>query len=326
MSKFILDNNSDVLLSIVVPMFNSFDLLKNGISVLERDKHRECIELLIIDDCSRDDSYENMIDYAKKSNLKIRIMKNKSNSGPGCSRNNGIENAVGRYITFLDSDDSFTDDFLSRVIPILKTDIDCLIFDYLQVDGKGVEISKGNSIGCNGLKKGFLDPSKALVFTYGSTWGKVYKKSIIDNYNVRFANLFRNEDMPFTKHAIAVSKSIYYLPEYLYKYVQIPTSLMHTSKLNDEKNCQNAFLLLKEKIDATKYSEELVAIELREVLNNSVLIKINRGDSCSTIREYINISYRKEHLCNCYFAEFPRYARVISLLAYHRGIVLLRII
>ena len=70
---------------------------------------------------------------------------------------------------------------------------------------------------------------------------------------MRFGNMLRNEDMPFTKIAIALSESVYYCKKTLYLYVQHSNSLMHNENLLDERNSQIAISLVKEKIENYDY-------------------------------------------------------------------------
>lgn len=312
-------------ISIIIPMYNSFSRLKPCLKILENIP-RKRIEVIVVDDCSTDGSYEKAIEYAEHGLLDIKILKNSKNVGPGASRNHGIEFATGDYITFVDSDDCLCADFYDRVNAFMEKDIDCVIFDYMNVSETGEKISSGKSIGNNTIKEGNLDPQVALVYVYGSTCGKLYKKKIIDQYHICFGEFFRSEDMPFTKEALARCKSIYYLPEELYSYVQVASSLMHDSSLNDEKNCQKAFQILSTRLTKAGYNEELQAIELREVLNNSVLTKIGRGCSTSEIVSYINKKYKREYIQNKYFRGYPLHVKIVTLLAYVRCVFMLRLI
>lgn len=313
-------------ISVITPMFNSFDLIKKNIGILEKMNSIE-FELIIIDDCSTDNSYEKAINYERISNLDIKILRNEKNEGPGASRNRGIELATGDYITFIDSDDYISEEFESEIMSAMNLNIDCIIFDYILVNSKGMKIGLGKSMDIN-LQRGFIDKNTAFVYTFGTTWGKLYKKDIISTNNIKFASLFRNEDMPFTKKAILFSNSIYYLKRELYMYSQSETSLMHTSKLNDERNCQKAFLFLRDSLNSYEFniSEELEAIKLREVLNNSVKIMINNKHSKKQIKDYIDNNYDLSYKNNKYYLKYPIHVKIITFLIYHKCFFILKII
>lgn len=312
-------------ISIITPMHNSFALMISNLKVLETMPVGS-MELIIVDDCSTDGSYEKAVQYADSSSLDIKILKNEKNAGPGVSRNRGIAAATGEYITFVDSDDYVCNDFLKKLNPLMEQNIDCIIFDYTYVTNAGKKILSGTSVGRKDVCEGFLDNKKAFVYTYGSPWGKVYKKDLIDRNHIRFGEFFRNEDMPFTKVAIVRSKRIYYLEQELYNYVQVGSSLMHNTALNDEINCQRAFSMLSDSLADSDLKEELLSVELREVLNNSVMIKISRGCSNGEIREYIKKNYRIDHIHNQYFGAYPLYVKLISWAAYTQCVGFLRIL
>lgn len=310
-----------IKISVIVPMYNSFHLMEHNLSVLEKQEAAE-IELVLVDDCSKDDSYERAVQYAQTSKLDIKVVRNKKNGGPGFSRNQGIRVATGDYITFVDSDDYFSDDFTDVLVPILKQGVDCVVFDYVYVNEDRTYRSSGKTMDIP-FAEGFIDKKMAFVFVHGSTCGKVYRKTMIVDNQVLFGEFFRGEDMLFTKHALAVSETIYYTCAQLYNYVQIPTSLMHNSRLTDERNCQQAFALLKDRVDCKQWKDELEAIELREVLNNTVLIKIAKKDNSKQIKAFIRENGSRTFLTNKYYKFYPNHVKVVSVLAYYQQIFLL---
>ncbi len=311
-------------LSIVIPMYNSFHLMKKNLLRLNAIKDFK-IEVVIVDDCSSDNSFEQAQDYKDDVNYELVVVRNMRNLGPGCSRNKGIDNATGDYITFVDSDDYLDYSFEKQLGKLFIHDIDCIVFDYLLVDCDGNKIGEGKSADIR-FEEGFIDKNDAFVYVFGSTCGKIYKKKVIDDNSVRFGNLFRNEDMPFTKKALAVSKSIYYLPKKLYMYVQVSSSLMHTQKLNDEKNCQIAYQFLIDSLPKEEMKEELEAIELREVLNNSIYIMMCNKESTKKILSYIEEKYSIKYIKNQYFKRFPKQVKIITFMAYFKLVFLLRLI
>ena len=305
-------------LSIIIPMYNSFKYMKKNLKILEKQINKNDFEVIIIDDCSSDTSFQDAKVYAKKTTLNISVYKNEKNLGPGVSRNEGIKYSSGDFITFIDSDDYVDSSFIVKIWRYLNEDIDCLIFDYALISENGSYISGGKSIGSKKITPGYIDNKEALVFVYGSTCGKIYRKKIIIDNNVRYGNLFRNEDMPFTKHALAKSSKIYYLAEELYYYVQVKTSLMHTEALMDEKNCQSGFDLLKKSIESDHLDVELESIELREVLNETVLIMIAKNLPLKKINDYVRKRYNKRYIKNKYFHMYPLYVKVVTILIYFR--------
>lgn len=90
-----------VLVSVVMPAYNAEKYIAHAIqSVLSQDVS---LELLIIDDCSKDHTAEAAEEYA--DGKKVKLFRNKENKGVAESRNIGIRNALGEYVAFLDADD-----------------------------------------------------------------------------------------------------------------------------------------------------------------------------------------------------------------------------
>lgn len=282
------------------------------------------IQLIVVDDCSTDDSLARLKKCKPESDyLQIIIVENEINRGPGFSRNHGIKYATGEYITFVDSDDYLTENFYEIMVPLFQHKYDCIVFDYANVDLNGNVLSYGKSFGCEKFSEGLVPSREAFVYVYGSTCGKIYKRTIIENNNIQFADLYRNEDMPFTKKAVAMAETVYYCPQNFYCYVQHPASLMHNNSLLDEKNGQKTFSVLEKSLEGMGLEKELLAIKLREVLNNTVKIKIAKHEAFSSIRRYIKENYKKEHIHNMYFKNFPLTIRVFSYCAYFRFVFFL---
>ena len=89
------------LLSIIIPCYNSYSKLQFGLRRIEAQNHHE-LELIVVDDCSTDNSYVRLQEFAKSCVLNFKIFKNEENSGPGITRNNGLKFASGEYVTFMD--------------------------------------------------------------------------------------------------------------------------------------------------------------------------------------------------------------------------------
>ena len=95
-----------IKVSIVMPVYNGYPFLEKSINSVSKQTLND-IELVCVDDGSTDDSLELLYELNKKFDF-IKIITQK-NQGSGIARNNGIKNANGEYIAFLDADDEFLD-------------------------------------------------------------------------------------------------------------------------------------------------------------------------------------------------------------------------
>lgn len=92
--------------TIIMPVYNTEKLV---IRALDSIPVRDDLEVICIDDCSTDSSYEVLKNYSR---IPIRVFQTPINSGPGIARNIGYDNATGDFIFGLDSDDYLlTDNF-----------------------------------------------------------------------------------------------------------------------------------------------------------------------------------------------------------------------
>lgn len=101
-------------MSVIVPVYNCEDYLTSCLdSLLRQTIGKDELEILLIDDGSEDGSLGICRKYAEKHDIfKVFSLEN---GGVSATRNFGIEHAQGQYITYLDSDDTLTDDTLNTV-------------------------------------------------------------------------------------------------------------------------------------------------------------------------------------------------------------------
>lgn len=104
------------LVSVIMPSYNTAKFIEETVrSVLEQTYTN--LELLIVDDCSTDNTDEVVASFRDK---RIRYLKNKENSGAAVSRNRALRAAKGRWIAFLDSDDLWKPQKLEKQIRFME--------------------------------------------------------------------------------------------------------------------------------------------------------------------------------------------------------------
>ena len=102
--------------SIIVPVYNARKCIADTIKSCLGQDHED-YELLLVDDGSTDDSVLVMEEFVSD---RVRILKNVHDKGAAGARNTGIEEATGRYISFIDADDLWTKDKLSKQVAFMK--------------------------------------------------------------------------------------------------------------------------------------------------------------------------------------------------------------
>ena len=217
-----------VLLSIIIPNYNKGKLLKRSLdSLLNQDL--SCVEIILLDDCSTDCSKDILSDYKN-----INIIFNPVNKGICKTRNIGIELAKGEYITFLDSDDYVTNDYIFTIKEALKTNREFYVFDVKKY--KDDTLKREYTCGEQGLmsmeeyiKKNPKEYLKAHISYW--VWNKIFKKNIIEDNQILF-EAFDCEDEDFTSRYMLCIEYIYFINKQLYNYCVNETSATERKNIN----------------------------------------------------------------------------------------------
>ena len=123
------------LISIVLPTYNSETFIAAAIeSVLQQSERR--FELIIVDDCSTDDTARIIAGYAS-ADERIITLRMACNSGPAAARNAGFDVARGRWIALLDSDDTYVPQRLARLIELAEASAADMVSDNLMMQPVG---------------------------------------------------------------------------------------------------------------------------------------------------------------------------------------------
>lgn len=309
-----------VALSIVVPTYNSYHLMKHGLDLFKSMDMNQ-VEVVFVDDCSTDGTYDKLMAYKRSVGERIKVCQNKKNEGPGTSRNNGILAATGKYIVFMDSDDFFSNDFLKTVQPLLEKDIDCIVFDALIYHSEVKKFKLPMFI--TDHKQGSIDVKDAIVYMRGSTWGKIYKRKILTENTVQFLPQKRSEDVPFTKHAISCCKSIIYIKKPMYMYVQQKDSLMHNPSLTNPQNAERAFFYMQKHLKTT-FPEEIEALFIKEYLFPVALQRLSIHGKVDTSNFIDNaILLYPNCLYNRYHRSAPVYIRALVWIVVKKKLLVL---
>ena len=272
--------------SIITPQFNSFELMDNYFESMEKQRFKQ-FEIIIVDDCSTDGSYEKLQQYIKCSSLSISLFQSEKNSGPGNARNIGISNASGEWITFVDNDDWVDEFFLEKIDKIINQEnVNCVICDYYTWNEGSTKIAHSMYINSPGYKT----VSECMVSARNHTFGKFYKLSKC--CDVRFPVVRRCEDVAYVMQAIASCESVFYYNMPLYYYRQRPSSLSNNSKM-DHSDMVRAFEILENKF-SVDYPIEIANKSITDLLYGALLMMCKSGNNKLSIIKYI-IEYEKKY-------------------------------
>ncbi|KOP77798.1 glycosyl transferase [Lysinibacillus sp. FJAT-14745] len=129
------------LVSIITPSFNSSRFIEDTINSVLNQTYPH-FELIIVDDCSKDNSWEMITAFSKKDE-RIKIYQLEKNSGAATARNFGIQASNGKYLAFLDSDDLWDQHKLEAQVKFMESNNYVFSFtNYKMIDEKGNSLNK----------------------------------------------------------------------------------------------------------------------------------------------------------------------------------------
>ena len=213
-------------LSIIIPVYNTSKYLNRCLdSVI--NARIDNSEIIVINDGSTDNSEEIIKEYLNKYSF-IRYI-SKQNEGLGATKNLGIKEAKGKYLSFIDSDDSINPNFYKDAINYMNDDYDLIVYDFLSIE-KDKEYT---TYAKDPIFKNLSDYEGILYTTImPSSCNKIMKKEVITKSNVLFPQGLRYEDFATTPVYLLNSKKVKYLNKPYYNYYINENSIMHKKNIN----------------------------------------------------------------------------------------------
>ncbi|MBE7706664.1 MAG: glycosyltransferase family 2 protein [Cyanobacteria bacterium SIG30] len=214
-------------ISIIIPIFNAEKYLKECLDSIVGQSLKD-IEIICIDDCSTDNSYTILQEYAQKDE-RIKILKQENNQGPGAARNRAIDVAKGKNIMFIDADDFFEQDALANAYnQISKNNDDMVYFDLQYYDETSKEVTRHNLTNIfrkyfNGQSFHLYDIPEPFVQAGYSVY-KIYKTEFLKKNNIKFPDERFAEDSVFYIQCIANSDKVSVLDKSMYNYRKLNNS------------------------------------------------------------------------------------------------------
>ncbi len=189
-------------LSVIMPFYNRADVLAETLDSILAQTYTD-FELIGVDDGSTDQAPAIFQDYANRDR-RLRLY-HKPHTNAGDARNFGYERSRGDYLFFLDSDDLLEPDFFATMLATLQqedSDIAiCVADEFDHATGKTISVR-------NFRKVNFTQPVttvsptdlKPHLFTVllPAAWNRIFKRSVIERYHLRFQSLTSSNDAYFT--------------------------------------------------------------------------------------------------------------------------------
>lgn len=210
------------MVSIVVPVYNMGSKIQDCVKYILQQTY-ECIEVILVDDGSKDDSYEKCLEIAQKD-PRVSVI-HTDNQGSGPARNEGIRVASGRYIYFPDADDYIERNAIETLVAnIIDSNSDLVVFGYKNIDINQKLIStktyKSKIVEAEEARK---DYSSFLSMygeytVQGAPWNKLFDLEVIKKFNIKYPALRRHQDQGFIARYMNVAARLCFIPDVLYTY------------------------------------------------------------------------------------------------------------
>lgn len=227
--------------SIIIPAHNAEKEIERAIESINKQTFKD-YEIIAIDDCSTDSTYEQLAKYEN-----VKIIKNEINLKAGSSRNKGIDIATGEYIVFLDADDYFAEDTtLEKINNVIGKDIPDIVYLGFKIIGRLSETwipTEENS----------TVSKRARDWKYENVWDVCWNREFLNKNNIRFAEQKFFEDFVFYYTGMIKAKSYKVASFITHIYTMFKddsmTSGINPEKLQDLYYNVNEFLKLLKDID-----------------------------------------------------------------------------
>lgn len=221
--------------TIGIPVYNSVDYIERSVlSALSQSFPN--IEFMIVDDCGNDGTMDKLF-YIKKTHPRgnaIRILHNLNNKGVGYCRNRIIDEAQGKYLYFMDSDDYIETDTIEILFDAIKKN-KCQIayasydiIDMLHNNDKKEYIKNRCVLNHKGALA-YYAFKKTNIF-HVSACNSLVDLDFLRSSGMRFLNYQYWEDMAYTYELVTKVESAVLLPSITYHYLRRPGSLSHYQK------------------------------------------------------------------------------------------------
>ena len=207
---------SSVLISVVVPLFDTEQYLDECLSSIRRQTLHD-IEIICVNDCSPDNSVD-IVQSHQQKDKRIILIEHSENLGLGGARNTGIRSASGDYISFVDSDDTMNPEMLETLWKHVDEDQnDVVICGYNEMDSQGNILTVNNrQFRVSQMKRATV--SSAFKMTNPASWNKLWRKTLFIDNDIWFPNFLHFQDAATTPRLLFVAEGIKSIDDRLYNY------------------------------------------------------------------------------------------------------------
>ena len=216
------------LVTIIIPLYNGEKTIDRAIkSIIRNDSYIEDIEILIIENGSTDQSFHISKKY---SELYPNIYLFQSSKGVSFARNLGIKKARGKWLLFLDADDYLIEYNVKSIVEELRlTETNLCVYNFEKGSNPVMLYTENEIISTTDEINSFIIKSLSEPTKHMTVWGKAFRRTIIQQYNLKFNTDLRvSEDSDFYLRFLLAIHSLTISSRTLYHYSIDTPSTMRT--------------------------------------------------------------------------------------------------
>ncbi len=227
-------------LSVIIPIFNVEKYVEKCVnSLLNNDLKINEYEIIIVDDGSQDSSLF-IVNELAKQNSSIKIISQK-NKGLGGARNTGINNSIGDYLLFLDSDDWCLPNTLKNCITIAtKHNLEILEFAAQGITSNGKIVFNSANTSKERILTGVAYYNSIRYLN--SACNKLYKRSFLVNNNLLFLEKIYIEDFEFNTRVFYCAKRVMATDFLVAQFLQSENSITRNNDFSKKEKVINDFI------------------------------------------------------------------------------------
>lgn len=320
-------------ISIIIPVYNAENYIIRCLDSIRNQTYKN-YEVIIIDDESKDNSWNLLSEYAADNQpINFRIFKNEINRGPSITRNIGMDLATGDYIFFMDIDDALVDNLsLQYFAEATENDPDMVIGKtrFLQKD----EPKESNYHTLKNTKNTYQDNEVVDGFLSGQwavpPWNKLYKSSFLKDNQLRFPDNLLHEDELWAFETAIAARKVNFLDFETYNYYSLSNAGSITAMM-DLKNIEHYLIILTKKLEIAQKKDlyqktELIGNYLKHFANVVIISRVCKTDFFvfKSFYEKINLAFEQHFPKKGEFSLNPRLAFYLYKMRYDEGFFLYR--
>lgn len=248
-------------LSIIVNMYNTAKYMPRCMeTLLEQDIPQSEYEIILVDDCSPDNSLEMAKEYAAQYQ-NVRVCSHEKNKGLAAARNTGIDAAKGQYLCFVDPDDYIEKTSMAALLKQMDDEqLDMLRFNYQKVDEEYNNVTDSEIEARFDYTPGVMTGTEFLAHRLGIgcyVWAYIYRLDFIKSTGIRFFEGCFFDDTPWLPRILQKAQRVNVNPVRHQYYLQRTGSMVHShnnqaAMRRADTQMQLIDILLDEKKEAAK--------------------------------------------------------------------------